>query len=168
MGRLKRFTGTPRARSITCNDDTSRCAANFRNDRSAARRALRLRNRHSKVTSETSFFVGTRGQRLGQGLGQRQVHRVFIRLRDQLGWVNRGAHDGPRIHDLRHSFAVRRVMLWHEHGTDIDQAMLALSTYMGHVKISNTYWYLTGVPELMALAGGKFEQFAKAREVGHA
>jgi integrase len=134
----------------------------------ALQRYRRLRNRHIKVTPETSFFVGTRGQRLGQGLGQRQVHRVFISLRDQLGWVNRGAHDGPRIHDLRHSFAVRRVMLWHEHGTDIDQAMLALSTYMGHVKISNTYWYLTGVPELMALAGGKFEQFAKAREVEHA
>ena len=45
---------------------------------------------------------------------------------------------------------MRRVMLWHEHGTDIDQAMLALSTYMGHAKISNTYWYLTAVPELMA------------------
>ena len=42
-------------------------------------------------------------------------------------------------------------MLWHEQGVDIDQRMLALSTYLGHVKISNTYWYLTGVPELMGL-----------------
>ena len=59
-------------------------------------------------------------------------------------------------------------MLWHEHGTDIDQAMLALSTYMGHAKISNTYWYLTGVPELMALAGAKFERFAAAPGAGDA
>jgi len=83
-----------------------------------------------------------------------------------MGWVGRGAHGGPRIHDLRHSFAVRRVMLWHKQGTDVDQAMLALSTYLGHAKISNTYWYLTGVPELMALAGGKFERFAQAPETG--
>jgi integrase len=128
-------------------------------------RYRRLRNCQVPITAETPFFVGTRGRRLGEGLGLRQVHRVFTSLRDQLGWVNRGAHDGPRIHDLRHSFAVRRVLLWHEHGTDIDQAMLALSTYMGHAKISNTYWYLTGVPELMTLAGGKFEQFAQELEV---
>jgi integrase len=46
--------------------------------------------------------------------------------------VNRGAHTAPRLHDLRHTFAVRRMMLWHAEGTEIDQMMLALSTYMGH------------------------------------
>ncbi len=56
-------------------------------------------------------------------------------------------------------------MLWHEQGTDVDEAMLALSTYMGHVKISDTYWYLSAVPELMAVAAEKFERFAKAQEV---
>jgi integrase len=132
----------------------------------ALARYRRLRRRQVRTTAETPFFVSTRGTRLGQPLGERQVHRVFIELRDRLGWVNRGAHAGPRIHDLRHSFAVRRVMLWHEHGIDIDQAMLALSTYLGHAKISNTYWYLTGVPELMALAGNKFERFAEAPGVG--
>ena len=55
-------------------------------------------------------------------------------------------------------------MMWHEEDIDIDQAMLALSTYMGHAKISNTYWYLTGVPELMALVGNKFEHFAQEKE----
>jgi integrase len=132
----------------------------------ALERYRRQRTRHVRTTAETPFFVGTRGQRLGHALGLRQVHRVFIELRDQLGWTNRGAHDGPRIHDLRHSFAVRRVMLWQVLGADIDQAMLALSTYMGHAKISNTYWYLTGVPELMALAGTKFERFAEAPGAG--
>ena len=127
----------------------------------------RLRTRYVRTTAETPFFVGTRGQRRGHALGKRQVHRVFIELRDRLSWVNRGAHDGPRVHDLRHSFAVRRVMLWHAQGTDIDQAMLALSTYLGHAKISNTYWYLTGVPELMALAGGKFERFAEDSGAGN-
>ena len=55
-------------------------------------------------------------------------------------------------------------MLWHQHGTDIDNAMLALSTYVGHVAVTYTYWYLTGVPELMAIAGQKFEQFASEAE----
>ncbi|MGC1952047.1 MAG: tyrosine-type recombinase/integrase [Gammaproteobacteria bacterium] len=127
-----------------------------------------LRNHHIVVTPETTFFVATRGNLLGQGLGLRSVNRVFESLRIQLDWRNRGAHNKPRIHDLRHTFAVRRVMLWHEQGTDIDQAMLALSTYMGHAKISNTYWYLTAVPELMAVAAGKFERFVQAQEVQHA
>jgi len=132
----------------------------------ALARYRRLRCRSVRTTGETPFFIGTRGRRLGQPLGQRQVHRVFIELRQQLRWVNRGAHDGPRIHQLRHSFAVRRVMLWHRQGIDIDQAMLSLSTYLGHAKISNTYWYLTAVPELMGLAAEKFERFAEAPGAG--
>ncbi|MDP2708332.1 MAG: tyrosine-type recombinase/integrase, partial [Burkholderiales bacterium] len=120
----------------------------------------RHRARHVPTTADTPFLVGSRGQRLGQPLSERQAHRVFNALRDSLGWVNRGAHEAPRLHDLRHTFAVRRMMLWHAEGTDVDQMMLALSTYMGHAEIFYTYWYLTAVPELMALAGGKFEHFA--------
>ena len=130
-------------------------------------RYRRLRDFHVEATNETPFFVGTRGHQPGRGLSLRQVHRVFIGLRDQLGWANRGAHDGPRIHDLRHTFVVRRVMLWHEQGVDVDQAMLALSTYVGHAMITNTYWYLTGVPELMAVVAAKFESLSESLEVHH-
>ena len=125
-----------------------------------------LRVRQVPTTPETPFFVTTRGQRLGQPLGDRQIHRVFEDLRRQLGWVDRGGHGAPRVHDLRHSFAVRRLLLWHEQGVDINQQMLALSTYLGHAKIANTYWYLTGVPELMGLAGKRFEHFADPWEDG--
>lgn len=134
----------------------------------ALQRYRQVRNRYVLATANMLFFIGSRGRRLGCALSEKQVHRVFRQLCRQLGWKNRGAHDSPRIHDLRHTFAVRRVMLWHEHGTDIDQAMLALATYLGHAKISYTYWYLTAVPELMALAAGKFERFAQAQEVDHA
>lgn len=134
----------------------------------ALRRYHQLRGRHVAATPETPFFVGSRGKLLGRCLQTRSVDRIFADLRNQLGWSNRGSHDTPRIHDLRHTFAVRRVMLWHQHGTDIDQAMLALTTYMGHAKISDTYWYLTAVPELMAVAAGKFELFVRAQEVKHA
>jgi integrase len=111
------------------------------------------------------FFVGTRGRRRGLPLGDRQVHRVFRDLRRQLGWGNRGAHHAPRIHDMRHSFVVRRIVKWQAQGVDIDQAMLSLSTYVGHTMVTNTYWYLSAVPELMALAAGRFESFMARTEV---
>jgi integrase len=125
------------------------------------------RNLYIEVTDDTPFFIGTRGRHLGHGLDLRQVHRVFIGLRDQLGWINRGAHKGPRIHDLRHTFVVRRMLLWHTQGLDIDQQMLALSTYVGHAMVTNTYWYLTGIPELMAVAAERFESFTQMPEVYH-
>ena len=118
------------------------------------------RARHVTREADMPFLIASRGRRLGQPIGERQAHRVFNELRDSLGWVNRGGHAAPRLHDLRHTFVVRRLMLWHAEGTDIDQMMLALSTYLGHAEIFYTYWYLTAVPELMALAGGKFERFA--------
>ena len=124
------------------------------------------RARHVSTTPELPFFVASRGQLLGQPVGDRQVHRVFGDLRRQLGWVDRGSHGMPRIHDLRHSFAVRRLVLWHEQGEDINQRMLALSTYLGHVKVSSTYWYLSGVPELMGLLGQAFERYASPWEDG--
>lgn len=125
------------------------------------------RNLSIEVTDDTTFFIGTRGRHLGHGLDLRQVHRVFIGLRDQLGWINRGAHNGPRIHDLRHTFVVRRMLLWHAQGLDVDQQMLALSTYVGHAMVTNTYWYLTGIPELMAVAAERFESFTQMPEVYH-
>jgi integrase len=114
-----------------------------------------LRQQTTPLISKSCFFVTVSGA----GLVNRTVHNVFEKLRTQLEWVARGSHPAPRIHDLRHTFICRRVQLWHKHGADIDNAMLALSTYVGHAKVSDTYWYLTGVPELMAVAGRSFEGF---------
>ena len=117
---------------------------------------------------EAAFFIGTRGQRHGLPLGDRQVHRVFVGLREQLGWRNRGNHHAPRIHDLRHTFVVRRITQWQTQGVDVDQAMLALSTYVGHAEVGNTYWYLSAAPELMAVAADRFASFVAHTEVPHA
>ncbi len=129
----------------------------------ALARFRRRRRRNVPTTDDTPFFTGNRGRRLGQPLGERQVHRVFNQLRDRLHRANRGAHAASRLHDLRHTFAVRRLMDWHREGTDLDRMMLALSTYSGHTKIAHTYWYLSAVPELMALAGNRFERFVALR-----
>jgi integrase len=120
-----------------------------------------------EVSDGTPFFIGARGRRLGRPLGRGQVHRVFIGLREQLGWINRGAHNAPRIHDLRHTFVVRRVLLWQAQGLDVDRQMLALSTYVGHAMVTNTCWYLTGIPQLMAVAAERFENFTHMPEVCH-
>ena len=52
---------------------------------------------------------------------------------------------------------VRRILLWQQQGIDVDEAMLSLSTYVGHAMVTNTYWYLQAVPELMAVAAQCFE-----------
>ena len=77
-----------------------------------------------------------------------------------------GAHAAPRVHDLRHTFVVRRILLWQAQGVDIDQRMLALSTYVGHAHVTDTYWYLSAVPVmLMAVAAECFEARSYVAEV---
>lgn len=132
----------------------------------ALRRYRRLRDPQTEVTEDQPFFVGWRGRRRGQMLSGRQVDRVFEQLRTQLGWKNRGTHHAPRVHDLRHTFVVRRMLAWYADGTDVDQAMLGLSTYVGHGMVTNTYWYLSAVPELLELAAQRFE--SHQTEAAHA
>jgi hypothetical protein len=60
---------------------------------------------------------------------------------------------------------VRRIVKWQAQDVDFDQAMLSLATYVGHAMVTNTYWYLSAVPELMALAAGRFESFMSQAEV---
>ncbi|BAB54692.1 tyrosine-type recombinase/integrase [Mesorhizobium japonicum] len=110
------------------------------------------------LTSESYFFVS----QTGGLLPRRTVEGVFIRLRTKLGWAPRGNWRAPRIHDLRHTFICRRVTQWHKEGADIDNAMLYVSTYVGHVAVTYTYWYLTGIPELMTVVGQRFEAFAES------
>ncbi len=81
-------------------------------------------------------------------------------LRHRLGWTAAGRTRLPRYHDLRHTFAVRRMIRWYEDGIDVDRKIVHLATYMGHVDVQSTYWYLSAVPELMALASRRFEEFA--------
>lgn len=94
-----------------------------------------VRDRHADPGSNAPFFIS----RVGGILPVSTVHGVFKRLRPGLGWQARGDHANPRIHDLRHTMAVRRVQLWRDTGASIDHAMFWLCTYLGHAKISDTY-----------------------------
>lgn len=122
----------------------------------ALREYRRARDQQSAPDATAPFFVS----RTGGFLPKRTVQCVFACMRRRLQWRARGDHANPRIHDLRHSFVVRRIQRWRETGVSIDHAMFWLCTYLGHTKISDTYWYLTGVPELMEIVGAKFEIFA--------
>ena len=118
----------------------------------------RMRDTHAAADPGAPFFVsGT-----GGFLPKRTVNGVFERMRPRLHWQVRGDHPNPRLHDMRHTMVIRRVQRWHEQGASIDHAMFWLCTYLGHGKITDTYWYLTGVPELMNIVGTQFERFALA------
>ncbi|HWO16520.1 MAG TPA: tyrosine-type recombinase/integrase [Solirubrobacterales bacterium] len=101
------------------------------------------------------FFAG----RHGRPLPYTSVRGAFLRLRTRLGWRSNGALPVPRIHDLRHTFACRRLLAWYREDVDVERGIVALSTYLGHGKVTDTYWYLTGTSELLAIAGDRFERF---------
>jgi integrase len=127
-------------------------------------RYSKLRNRFTGRMAEHFFVTGS-----GTRLAKTTVQAVFKQLRAKLGWVARGGHAAPRIHDLRHTFICKRVKLWQRDGADIDNAMIALSTYVGHAGVSHTYWYLTAVPDLMAVTAKRFERYtSKAGEACNA
>ena len=118
-----------------------------------------LRDRRLPVPLDDRFFLSARGV----GLGARTVEYTFDRLRRQLGWKARGQHPAPRLQDLRHSFVCHRLLAWYQQGVDINHAILSLSTYVGHAEVTETYWYITGIPELMAIAAQRFEKTAPGR-----
>lgn len=99
-----------------------------------------------------SFFISGQGKRLGD----RSVRETFRQLVDSAG-VGAGAPVIPRIHDLRHSFAVRTLCGWYRNGKDVQAYLPRLSTYLGHLNPHSTYWYLSAAPELLALAAGRLE-----------
>lgn len=101
-----------------------------------------------------SFFVSIRGTLL---LGP-NVDRTFHQLAAAAGLHPRSARCRPRIHDLRHRFAIRTLLNWYRDGLDVQVMLPRLSAYLGHANPANTYWYLSATPELLALAGGRLER----------
>jgi integrase len=126
----------------------------------ALRRYADARFGHQAVGDDSPFFVNRRGKRLTYCA----VRWAYEYLRDRLGWKSNGELPRPRIHDLRHTFACRRLLSWYRQGKNVQNLIAALSTYMGHGHVTDTYWYLTGTPELLAIAASRFEQFAGTRK----
>ena len=118
-----------------------------------------VRDGRHRQAGDTTFFVSDAGRPLPYSTVRHTFHRLCDR---PCPGVVPAGRDPAALHDLRHTFVCRRLLAWYRDGTDIDRAIDQLSAYLGHAKVTDTYWYLTGIPELLALAGRRFEQFAPA------
>lgn len=105
-------------------------------------------------TVSSYLFVSSKGNRIDGAT----IHRVFYALSRQIGL--RGPHDshGPRLHDMRHRFAMKTLLHWYRSGEDVERRLPILSAYLGHVHVSDTFWYLSAWPELMQEAMSRLER----------
>jgi integrase len=100
-----------------------------------------------------ALFVSELGGRITQGTAE----YTFARVSAQIGLrppfrAHRLGRGFPRLHDLRHRFAIRTLVDWYRAGLTVDPLLPLLATYLGHVHVHDTYWYLEAVPELLQLA----------------
>jgi integrase len=125
---------------------------------------------HSSATKALRSYVRKRDQLVpfaltdrlfitdrGRPLNNTTVQGDFRKLCDSLPMVRKSSGRQPRLHDLRHTFACRRLQRWYETGTDVAHAIAALAVYLGHAEVSYTYWYLTATPELLNRAADRFQ-----------
>ncbi len=112
----------------------------------------RLRDERFPQPRCEAFLVSTRGTRLRKNC----IHHMFPRLVQTAGLTPRPGCR-PRLHGLRHSFAVRTLLEWHRDGVDVQARLPLLSTYMGHVDPASTFWYLSAAPELLALVADRLD-----------
>lgn len=118
---------------------------------SALARYLALRNERFSLRMSPSLFVATTGQRVRS----KKLWKFWQGVIDGAGLAPCGRR--PRLHDLRHSFAVNTLRAWHEAGLDVEVRLPLLSTYLGHANPASTYWYLTATPDLLAAAARRLE-----------
>ncbi len=109
-----------------------------------------LRDQLQPEAAEPAFFTSLNRKRLLYAV----VQLTFRQLIDYVG-IGAGAPWPPRLHDLRHSFAVRTLLGWYRAGEDVQAKIPSLSTYLGHREPASTYWYLSAAPELLALAAAR-------------
>jgi integrase len=112
-----------------------------------------LRDRAAPPADTSAFFVSAARTRLLYC----NVHNTFHRLVAQAGLTPKSTSCRPRIHDLRHTFAVRSMLDAYITGQDGQVRLTLLSTWLGHVHPGSTYWYLSASPDLMAVAGRRLE-----------
>lgn len=112
-----------------------------------------LRDRSVAAPACPNFFVSSKGTPVIYGVFGETFRQLVQRAE-----VGAGAQRRPRIHDMRHSFAVNTLIAWHREGQDVGKLLPRLSTYLGHLSPGYTYWYLSAAPELLALAAARLEK----------
>jgi integrase len=120
----------------------------------ALRRYAELRDELCPNPKVLSFFVSTRGTRLLDAC----VHEVFRKLIERIDLDAKPGANTPRVHGLRHSFAVATLRDWYRSGIDVAGSLPVLSAYLGHTHPASTYWYLQACPELLGFAAERLER----------
>jgi integrase/recombinase XerD len=119
----------------------------------ALRNYARRRDELVHPGSAPAFFLLEKGIPVTWSRTRTAVHAI----RRSIGWTPASNDPRPYLRSLRHTFACRRLVAWYEQGDDVNHRIHALSTYLGHGKVSDTFWYLSGIPELLAIAGRRFQ-----------
>jgi len=99
-----------------------------------------------------AFLLSERGMRVHGGTARRTFVEVSCAIGLRPAMVRRRWGRGPRLQDFRHTFATQKLVEWYRAGLDVERELPKLSTYLGHVEIGLTYWYIEAVPELLFLA----------------
>jgi integrase len=110
------------------------------------------RDRTLRAVTTRAFFVSERGTRITDCMARYTFAQVSQRIGLRPSTAGRRHGRGPRLHDMRHRFAVRTLLEWYRAGLDAERELPKLATYLGHVHVADTYWYLEAVPELLQLA----------------
>lgn len=117
----------------------------------------RERERIVRRPSVAAFFLSERGTRITEWA----TRYNFVKVSREIGLrtPSKGCRHGhgPRLHDMRHRFAVRTLVEWYRTGVDVEREIPKLARYLGHVHVNDTYWYIEAVPELLELATQRLE-----------
>ena len=136
-----------KSRHIPLHESTSRALAIYATQR----------DRLCPQPLDPAFFLSERGTRIVQNT----LQQTFVQLSRQVGLRGPADSRGPRLHDLRHRFAVSAVLRWYRDGVDAERQLPRLATYLGHARVSDTYWYLTATPELLQMVTRRLERTAR-------
>jgi integrase len=120
--------------------------------RAALVKYAKQRDRLCLLSRTDAFLVSERGQRLDGCIARRTFARISCAAGVRPATGSRRIGHGPRLQDFRHCFATRKLIEWYRAGLDVGRELPKLATYLGHVDVAHTYWYLEAVPELLQLA----------------
>jgi integrase len=146
---LIRHSKNGRSRLLPLHPSTSTALSDYREQRDA-------RRPRSRTEQSPALLIAARGQRLGQHVPVGATFRQLLQDTEIRAAAGRRA---PRLHDLRHTFAVTTLRGWQLDGQPVQPRLPALSDYLGHVNPHHTYWYLQAVPDLMGPIVGKLEDY---------
>jgi len=127
----------------------------------ALSRYIFQRDRFVTPGTVPAFFILDKGFPISYS----RTRTAVAGVRRILEWDKDPAKSHITLRCLRHTFACQRILAWYEKGADVNHRVHALSTYLGHGKVSDTYWYLSGMPQLLAIAGSRFLSFSGEQEV---